>query len=165
MRFKYCPDCGALLHERVLGDEGAVPWCDSCGKPWFDMFSTCVIGLVADDEDNVLLLRQGYISNVYANLVSGYMTPGETAEHCMRREIFEETGIEADGLKLVGTWWFERKQLLMIGFFARCKGVRPQTVLSVEVDSAEWHPAAEALSLVHPQGSVSHALVRMFCQA
>lgn len=162
MRFTYCPDCGRLLGSRVLGDEGAVPWCEACEKPWFDMFSTCVIGLVADAEDNVLLLRQGYISDRYANLVSGYMTPGETAEECMRREILEETGIAVDGLQLVGTWWFERKQLLMIGFIARTKAVRPPTKLSGEVDSADWYPASEAINLVHPAGSVSHALVERF---
>ena len=93
MRFTYCPDCGSKLGERELGDEGMVPWCDKCGKPWFDMFSTCVIALVANERDEVLLQRQAYISTRYCNLVSGYMAPGETAEEAARREIKEETGL------------------------------------------------------------------------
>lgn len=165
MRFTYCPDCGSRLGERELGDEGMVPWCDSCGKPWFDMFSTCVIALVANERDEVLLLRQGYISTQYCNLVSGYMTPGETAEAAARREIKEETGLDIEALELVGTWWFKRKGLLMIGFTARATAGQALR-LSVEVDSAEWRDAATALTMVHPggQGSTSHALTELFCE-
>ncbi len=164
MRFRFCPECGARLGVRVLGDEGAVPWCEQCGRPWFDMFSTCVIGLVANCRDEILLLRQGYISAQYANLVSGYMMPGENAESCMRREIFEETGLTVDSIELVGTWWFERKGLLMIGFITRVNDAGDHLRLSSEVDSAAWHPAAEALTMVHPAsgGSVSNALTQLF---
>ena len=38
MKFSYCPDCGSKLSSRQLGDEVDVPWCDACGRPWFDMF-------------------------------------------------------------------------------------------------------------------------------
>ena len=43
MHFTYCPHCGSLLGERILGDEGGVPWCETCNIPLFDVFSTCVI--------------------------------------------------------------------------------------------------------------------------
>lgn len=166
MRFTFCPDCGARLSSRELGDEGMVPWCDNCAKPWFDIFPSCVIALVTNERDEVLLLHQSYISTIYCNLVSGYMTPGECAETTVRREIREETGLEIDALELVGTWWFDRKELLMIGFIARAK--EGQTLrLSQEVDAAEWQPAAKAMTMVHPprtDGSVStsNALTRLF---
>lgn len=111
-----------------------MPWCDKCGKPWFDMFSTCVIALVANERDEVLLQRQAYISTRYCNLVSGYMAPGETAEEAARREIKEETGLDIEALELAGTWWFARKGLLMIGFLARASAGQ-ELKLSVEVDS------------------------------
>ena len=76
MRFRHCPDCGQILGSRVLGDEGAVPWCEKCGRPWFPMFSCCVICLVHSADGQVLLLNQNYISTQYMNLVSGYVTPG-----------------------------------------------------------------------------------------
>lgn len=161
MKFTYCPDCGTLLESRTLGDEGAVPWCFRCNKPWFPMFSTCIIVLVHDRQGHALLLRQNYIHPVYRNLVSGYMTPGETAEETARREILEETGLEVTDLKLIGTWWFARKDMLMIGFFAEADSNSPLR-LSTEVDGASWHSADEALTLVHPEGSVSHALVKSF---
>jgi NAD+ diphosphatase len=165
MKFTYCPDCGSRLSARELGDEGMVPWCDKCEKPWFDSFSTCVIALVTNERDEVLLERQAYISTKYCNLVSGYMTPGETAEEAARREIKEETGLDLECLELVGTWWFERKGLLMVGFIARALPGQ-ELKLSTEVDSAEWQPAEVALTMVHPagNGSTSNALTSIFCE-
>lgn len=62
MKFTYCPDCGTLLGLRNLGDEGPVAWCNRCNKPWFEVFPTATIALVYNDRDEVLLLRQSYIS-------------------------------------------------------------------------------------------------------
>lgn len=162
MRYTYCPDCGQLLSQRILGDEGYVPWCDRCDKPWFDTFPTCVIVLVANNDGKVLLLRQGYISTHYCNLVSGYMTPGENAESAARREVLEETGLTVTDLEMVGTWWFDRKGILMIGFIAHIDTSGEDIILSSEVDSASWHSPYDALTMVHPEGSVSHALTKYY---
>ena len=161
MRFRYCPDCGRELGSCVLGDEGAVPWCDGCGKPWFPVFPCCVICLVHSANGRVLLLNQNYISTEYMNLVSGYITPGESAEECAVREIKEETGLEVVELRPARTWWFGRKQMLMVGFLAKADDTQP-LVLSGEVDGARWVDAATAPGLVHPAGSVSHALAELF---
>ena len=161
MKFSYCPDCGSKLSSRQLGDEVDVPWCDACGRPWFDMFPCCVITLVTNGAGRVLLLHQNYIHPVYRNLVSGYITPGENAETAAAREIREETGLEVSEVRIAGTWWFAKKQMLMVGFIADADD-SAQLKLSSEVDSASWHPASEAIGMVHPEGSVSHALVRRY---
>ena len=161
MRFKYCPDCGAALAARDLGDDLQVPWCERCDKPWFDVFPTCVISLVYNGDGEVLLLHQGYISHQYANLVSGYMTPGESAEEAAVREIHEETGLEVVDLESAGTYWFQRKEMLMIGFLARVRDGQPVRTSS-EVDRAEWVKAEAAPGLVHPFGSVSHTLCDLY---
>lgn len=165
MRFNYCPDCGQKLTEREVGDEGMVPWCEHCNKPWFDMFPTCIIALVYNKESKeVVLLKQNYISTQYRNLVSGYMKPGETAETTAVREIEEEIGLRARSTELVGTWWFAKKQMLMVGFMVEAEHLPLH--LSSEVDAADWVPASEALPMVHPAGggSTSHALVQLFIE-
>lgn len=164
MRFRHCPDCGQILGSRVLGDEGAVPWCEKCGRPWFPMFSCCVICLVHSADGQVLLLNQNYISTQYMNLVSGYVTPGESAEECAVREIKEETGLDVVELKPARTWWFARKDMLMIGFTALVDCAVSVT-LSGEVDDCRWVAAEDAPGLVHPEGSVSHSLVDFFLDA
>lgn len=160
MHFKYCPHCGARLKDREIGDEGAVPYCESCNVPLFDMFSSCIIALVVNRNREALLLRQGYISSRYYNLVSGYMKPGETAEVTAEREIFEETGIRIESLAFAGTYWYGKKDMLMIGFVA--EAVQTELTLSGEVDAAEWVPVSQAIHMVHPKGSVSHALVEKY---
>lgn len=162
MRFHYCPDCGSKLELRPIGDEGDTPWCPQCQHPLFDKFSTCIIALVVNEREEAAILRQGYISQRYGNLVSGFMKPGECAEECASREIQEELGLRVTGLELVRTWWMEKKELLMIGFFARTED--SELRLSGEVDAAQWVPVQEALGQVHPEGSISHALVSAYLE-
>ncbi len=162
MRFHYCPDCGSKLELRPIGDEGDTPWCPRCQRPLFDQFSTCIIALVLNDREEAAILRQGYISQRYGNLVSGFMKPGECAEECVSREVEEELGLRVTGLELVRTWWMPQKELLMIGFFARVEDTEMR--LSGEVDTARWVPVKEALGQVHPEGSISHALVSAYLE-
>ena len=160
MHFKFCPDCGAKLTEKEMGDEGMVPFCESCDRPLFDMFSTCIIALAVNEYDEAALLRQGYISDKYYNLISGYMKPGETAELSTEREVYEEIGIKPDSIAFAETYWFGKKDMLMIGFICRVK--KAEFKLSKEVDSAEWINVKDALSLVHPNGSISYSLIKKY---
>lgn len=163
MHFKFCPDCGARLSSRVLGDEGEVPWCDACDKPLFDVFPVAIIALVYNEKGEVLLLRQNYISTDFHNLISGYVVPGEDAESCAVREIFEETGQKVEHLELVLTNWFAKKEMMMIGFFARVDS--RELKLSEEVDSAGWHRPEEILPLVSNRpGSTSRILCERYLE-
>ena len=162
MRFTYCPDCGTKLVEKEIGDEGMVPFCETCSKPWFDMFSTCVIALVINEYGEAALLRQNYLSNQYHNLVSGYMKPGESAEQTAIREIKEEIGVDVERLEPAETYWYVRKGMLMIGFFAYGKKV--DLTLSGEVDEARWVPVQESVNYVHPKGSISHNLIDAYLE-
>lgn len=160
MEFQYCPHCGSKAVPREIGDEGLVPWCETCKRPLFPMFSTCIIALAVDEAGNVALLRQGYISARYHVLVSGYMKPGESAEECAAREIYEELGLSVSRLAITGTYWFEKKDMLMIGFAARVH--RRDFQLSDEVDQAVWVPPQEALSLLHPAPAISYLVTEHY---
>ena len=162
MRFKNCPQCGKHLVFREIGDEGRIPFCTHCRRPWFDMFSICIIVLVVNEKNEAALLKQSYISTEYRNLISGYMKPGETAEEAAAREVCEEIGLELDELKLTGTYWFGLKDMLMIGFIAKAK--KTDFMLSKEVDGADWIPVDEAIQMVHPKGSVSYALLEIYIE-
>ncbi|MDE6006039.1 MAG: NUDIX domain-containing protein [Muribaculaceae bacterium] len=163
MKFKFCPDCGKKLSHRDLGDEMQVPWCDECDKPWFPVFPVAIIALVYNDDGEVLLLRQNYISTQFHNLVSGYIVPGEDAETCAVREIWEETGLKVDRLRLVLTSWFDAKEILMIGFFAHT--LQKKLTLSSEVDDAQWMAADKILDYLSKRtGSASRRLATAFIE-
>lgn len=157
MRFKFCPECGEKLTLKPMGDDGDTPFCEKCGRPWFDMFSSAVIVLVVNEYGEAALLQQNYMSEKYRVLVSGYIKPGETAEETARREVAEEIGIVLSDNRLIGTYWFDKKGMMMIGFIAHAK--KAEFTLSCEVDSAEWVPVEKAINMVHPKGSVSYALL------
>ena len=162
MHFTYCPDCGALLVPREIGDEGAVPYCESCKKPLFAMFSVCIIALAVNEQNEAVVMRQNYISSQYGNIVSGYMKPGETAEECAVREIEEELGLHTERLEYAGTYWYGAKDMLMIGYFAHVK--KAEIRLSGEVNAAEWVPVEQAQHMVHPKGSISYAVIERYLE-
>ncbi|MEM5779716.1 MAG: NUDIX domain-containing protein [Lawsonibacter sp.] len=160
MQFQYCPHCGTKTIPKEIGDEGLVPWCTTCSLPLFPMFATCIIALAVDEQGNVALLRQGYISTQYYVLVSGYMKPGESAEECAAREIQEELGLTVNALTMTGTYWFEKKDMLMIGFLAQVQ--RQDFHLSQEVDQAVWVTPEQALSMVNPGGGISSQVLEYY---
>lgn len=160
MHFQFCPDCGNKLTGKELGDEGMVPFCQRCNKPFFDMFPNAIIALVTNELGEAALLKQNYISDKYYNLVSGYMQPGETAEETTEREIFEEIGLKISSLRYEGSHWFVKKGVLMLGFLTCAK--KADFVLSCEVDGALWVPAEKAIHMVHPKGSLSYTLLEKY---
>lgn len=164
MRYKFCPLCGAKLIGKEAGDEGIVPFCTVCNKIWFDTFDSCSIVLVANEYNEIALLRQGYLSDKYTSFVSGYITPGECAEDTAIREVKEEIGVTLDSIEYAGTYWFAKKELLMHGFIGRTK--KCDLFLSQEVDSAEWVPAQEVVKTLFPEapGNAAYAIYKIFME-
>lgn len=162
MRYKYCPECGKKLTEKQAGDDGAVPFCEKCGKYWFDSFASCVIILVANEYNEIAMLRQSHLSDKYWSFVSGYMKPGESAEETAAREVREELGLDTDRLDYAGTYWFGSHDMLMHGFFASVR--KGEFTLSQEVDCAEWVPALDAGAMMFPDvdGNAMYPMYRHF---
>ena len=113
MHYEYCPHCGQKLVDRQAGDDGLIPYCNSCKKYWFDTFASCVIILIYNEQDEVMLCRQEYLSKEYEVITSGFIIPGETAEAAALREVKEELGLDLEELEYAGTHWFGRGDMLM----------------------------------------------------
>jgi len=162
MRYSYCPQCGTKLINKIAGDDGYVPFCKQCNKYWFDSFSSVSIVLVANQYNEIALLRQFYMSDKFTSFVSGYITPGENAEETAVREVKEELGIDIDRLEYAGTYWFDTKEILMHGFIAFVS--KSDFKLSSEVDSAEWVPALKAPETMFPDrpGNTMHLIYRKY---
>ena len=103
MRYLYCPKCSTKLVGKAAGDDGDVPFCTSCNRYWFDRFSCCVIVLVANEYNELAMIRQYRLSERYWTYVAGFITPGETAEEAARRGVKEELGLERDRFEYGGT--------------------------------------------------------------
>ena len=155
MKYTFCPNCGQELIPRSLGDEGLVPWCDCCDRPWFDTFSTCIIVAVMNEKGQVLLQRETRRPTMEV-LVAGFIKPGETAEDTVRREIAEETSLTATSLRYIASYPHMNGDMLMLGYCARAEGeARPA---SGEVMSSRWCTLDEAIAALR-EGSIAQQLV------
>ena len=89
----------------------------------------------------------------------GPLVSGVPSAESAAREIREELGLEVSGLSMTGTYWFEKKDMLMIGFLARVN--KKDFLLSQEVDQAVWAAPEQALELVRP-GSIACMVVEEY---
>lgn len=161
MRFVYCPQCGARLIPRTLGDEGDVPWCENCSRPFFDMFASCIITAVVNELGEVALIREARNPSREV-LVAGYIKPGESAEDTARREVQEELGLTAGEVTSLWTRYHPRGDQLMHAFITHVR--KADFHPSSELHSAAWVPLREALHRV-PEGSMAQQLVQEACPA
>ena len=157
MRFAYCPHCGNKAELRQIGDEGLIPFCAHCSVPLWDMFTTCVIAAVVNEEGELALIRQGYVSATKYVCVAGIMKLGESAEETMVREIKEEIGLTVKSLEYVRSYPYEKKEMLMLGYKAVVE--KEEFTLSEEVDSVAWVEPSEAPELLR-EGSIGWQLVK-----
>lgn len=157
MKFNYCPQCGEELVLREIGDEGLIPFCTRCVTPYFDYFGHCIIAAVVNEFGEVALLKQEYVSKTNWVLVAGFIKLGETLEESTIREIDEETGQKVEMIRYVSSYYYEKKELLMIGF--RCDVKKRAFNASKEVDMVEWYNFEEADKLLR-DGSIAKQLLQ-----
>lgn len=157
MHFTYCPRCGERLIQKNIGDEGQIPYCISCKTPYWDSFRTCVICAVVNEEQEIALLRQAYVSKTNYVCVAGVIKLGESPEETAVREIKEEIGQDVEDLTFVSGYPYEKKDLLMLGYKAQVK--KKEFHLSQEVDAVEWVSYENALEKLR-QGSIAWQLVK-----
>lgn len=161
MRFEYCPHCGQQLVKKEIGDEGKIPYCSRCKVPLWDMFTTCVICAVVNEEGEIALLRQDYVSTTSYVCVAGVMKLGESAESAAAREIEEELGLRVEKLKYVRSYPYEKKEMLMLGYRAQVK--KAEFHISGEVDAVRWFPLGDALAQLR-EGGIAWQLVKEVCE-
>lgn len=157
MHFTYCPHCGTKTILKEIGDEGMIPFCETCSVPLWDMFTTSIIAAVVNEFDEVALLRQNYVSTTKYVCVAGIMKLGESAEETVVREVKEEIGQDVIELSFVRSYPYDKKEMLMLGYKAVVK--RQEFRLSGEVDSVEWVPFDRALAMLR-EGSIAWQLVK-----
>lgn len=157
MKYIYCPKCGEKLIKKEIGDEGLVPFCESCSVPWWDTFNTCMITAVTNEENEVALLKQDYVNTTRYVCVAGHIKIGESAEESVIREVKEELGLDVEELQFIQTYPYERKDMLMLGFWTKVK--KANFVLSKEVDEAKWFAFEDALEQMK-EGSIAWQLVK-----
>lgn len=116
MTLRYCPSCGndiAGAYQHLASQ--TVAHCPHCDHQLWNNPTPVACAIILH-EDKVLLVRnQGWPEKMFA-LVSGYLDYNELPEACIRREVKEETDLDAQAVRFLGHYPFTPKNQLLIGF-------------------------------------------------
>lgn len=116
-----------------------------------------MIGVVK--ENYILLLKQSYIFKNSKVLLTGYVGIDETAEEAAIREVKEESGLNVNGIKYLGSDYVEGKEILMLTYMAFYES--GEIVKSDEVEDMGWVKLDEALSVMQ-EDIVGKKLLKKF---
>ncbi len=83
---------------------------------------TPVLAAIVEWQGQIVLARNAAWPTGRFALITGFMEAGEDPEEGIRREIFEETHLEASQLSLVGVYEFIKKNQLIIAYHAKAEG-------------------------------------------
>lgn len=136
----YCQVCG---HANELRNAGHVRVCTQagCGRETFPRTDSAVIMLIThefdDGTERCLLGRNpAWNPGIYSTL-AGFVEPGETLENAVRREVFEEAGIEVGAVNYVASQPWPFPQSIMLGFQGKALSTAI-TLDPIELAAADW---------------------------
>jgi NAD+ diphosphatase len=134
-----CPLCGAAT---VVALAGHIRRCVNDGSEHYPRTDPAVIMLVTDGDDRCLLGRQPSWPAGRMSTLAGYVEAGETLEHAVVREVFEEVGIRAGDVRYVASQPWPFPSSLMLAFTAKAT----TTELNIDDDEiveARWFSREE----------------------
>lgn len=155
MDINFCQICGEKLTFKEIGDEGMIPFCKTCNKPYFKSPSPCVLVVVINEYSEVVLLKQEYVSTTNWVLIAGFITEGENAEETVLREVKEETGLNIKSFQYISSYYHSTRNLLMLGYLAFVK--KSEFIKSCEVDQISWFSINDANQKLR-EGSIAKQL-------
>ena len=126
-KHRFCGSCGKPNH--TTGKEHAMT-CSDCKINNYPRISPCVIVLVTRGDHCLLARNHSWPVNRFS-AVAGYLEAGESAEHALHREVFEEVGVEIDNIRYIGSQSWPYPGQLMLGFIANA------TSKEIKIDGIE----------------------------
>ena len=139
----FCSVCGA---KNISTKAGHQRNCSNqeCGNLHFPRTDPAVIMLVQDGEKSLLGRQKVWPDGLYSTL-AGFVEPGETIEHAVAREVFEEAGIIVKNITYQYSQPWPFPSSLMLGFKAVAQTNNINCNYS-EIEDAQWFTREEVLN-------------------
>jgi len=153
---KYCSSCGNKLEEHPVLTARV---CTVCKKIHFPRISPCVIVVVRKD-DKILLVNHTYRNQDIYACIAGFIEAGESAEHAVAREVFEETGLKIKNIEYQGSQSWPFPEQLMLGFTADYESGELK-LQKDEIADARWFIPGQCPASPKP-GSIAYQLIHMW---
>jgi len=150
---QYCGRCGTPTLART--DERARA-CPSCRLTVYPRICPAMMVLITRGRE-VLLARKSTFPQGRYSALAGFVEAGESLEETIRREAFEEVGVQVGPIHYFGSQSWPFPNSLMVAFTAEYAGgeIRPD---GVEIEDAQWFDA-EALPTLPDRISISRWLI------
>ncbi|MCL2226866.1 MAG: NAD(+) diphosphatase [Oscillospiraceae bacterium] len=131
---KFCGKCGTGM---ALSETERACFCPKCGLIEYPKISPCVIVAVTDGEHLLLTRYKNHPYRRYA-LIAGFVEIGESLEDCVRREVFEETGVNVKNIRYYKSQPWAFTGTLLAGFFCELDGDGAISLDENELSEASW---------------------------
>lgn len=164
-RHLFCGLCGAAT-AAFRGGWGRR--CTGCDAEHFPRVDPVVI-MLAEHEGRVLVARQPQYPAGRYSALAGFVEPGESIEEAVARELLEEAGVAASGVRYVASQPWPFPGSLMIACLAEA-GSEAITLDRDELEDAMWVDRdgvaaalageADAPFLAPPPFAIAHTLLR-----
>ncbi|MFD5215710.1 NAD(+) diphosphatase [Microbacterium sp. NPDC058345] len=148
---RFCSSCGAQLELRQAGWSR---WCAGCSREHFPRTDPAVIVAVesADGERLLLGANATWRGRMYS-CFAGFVEAGESLEHTIHRELFEEAGVRLRSVRYVSSQPWPYPRSLMIGFRAVAVDDRTEAD-GEEIIDVRWLTRAEIGAALAGDGPV-----------
>lgn len=162
---RFCGKCGTATQSHLGGYRRDCPDCDHKMFPRTDP----VVIMLSVRGDKCLLGRSPHFPEGWYSTLAGFVEPGETIEDAVRRETFEESGIEVRRVHYFASQPWPFPHSLMIG--VHCEAVSEDIRFEEnELEDCRWFTRDDVKMMIadqHPQGfkcppsrAIAHALIR-----
>jgi len=129
----FCGKCGAATKSKIGGYRRD---CTNCDNKIFPRTDPVVI-MLAIREDHCLLGRSPHFPAGWYSTLAGFVESGETIEDAVRRETFEESGIEIQRVQYYASQPWPFPHSLMIG--VHCEAVSETIKMDEsELEDCRW---------------------------
>ena len=127
VEWRFCPVCSAdLAWREEVEDSGPTLRlrCTACDFTHWNNPTPVLAAIVecTDQGGRVLLARNAAWTHRMFALITGFMEAGETPEDGIRREVKEETNLDAEAVTLVGVHDFQRMNQVIITYHVQARG-------------------------------------------
>lgn len=154
-----CGICGSPMKMKSEDNDRAMI-CVNCGHTVWPKTSPAIIVAVTKEDKLLLAHNKMFPKGVYS-LIAGFVEMGETLEDCVRREVFEETGIKVHNIKYFGSQPWPFPNSMMIGFTAEYLDGEIK-VDNDEITDARWFSKDEIPGVYRKSISIGSKLIDWF---